>query len=235
MCDSCGCGDTQHQTKDAASFSVLQEVLNSNDHDAGHNREHLQRLGIQSFNLMGSPGCGKTTLLERTLERMETKRIAVIEGDLETENDARRIQAKGALAHQIMTGTGCHLDAKLVHKALHHLDLTGITHLFVENVGNLVCPASFDLGTERNIVLLSATEGDDKPLKYPLMFHGADMVVITKAEAADMMEFDIARAKENIHKANPKAEILTLALQGPDQFDRWLEYLAPTASTAKAL
>lgn len=236
MCDTCGCAVTaeseesfhNHGHENNKSRQVIElrrDVLHGNNVEALHNREHLNKLKIKSFNLMSSPGSGKTTLLERTISHLDEGTIAVIEGDLETENDARRIREKGAMAYQITTGTACHLDAFMVHRALHHLDLSKIKYLFVENVGNLVCPAAFDLGTEKNIVLLSATEGDDKPEKYPVMFHKADLVLITKTEVAQIMNFDVKKAKEHIFKINPDIPVILLSLSGSDEFDQWIEYL----------
>ena len=171
MCDTCGCNITdgnRHliegdgklaQTESGKeAISVLQGLLSENDRTAAHNREHFDRHGVLAVNLMSSPGSGKTRLLEETTSALADKmRSAVIEGDLETENDARRIREKGVEAVQITTGTACHLDAHMVHKALHQLDLDNVDILFIENVGNLVCPASFDLGQHRNITLLSVT------------------------------------------------------------------------------
>jgi hydrogenase nickel incorporation protein HypB len=152
---------------------------------------------VLAVNLMSSPGAGKTSLLEATIEALgDELRIAVIEGDLETENDAERIRAKGVEAIQIATGSACHLDAHMVHDALHRLDLTGVDILFIENVGNLVCPASFDLGQHRNVTLLSVPEGDDKPAKYPVMFRAADLVLLTKADLLPVLDdFDPTRAE----------------------------------------
>ncbi len=169
MCDTCGCNLTpgnQHLAfkpvaKGATAVSVLKGLLQKNDDQAAHNREHFDKRGILAINLMSSPGSGKTALLEATLTALTNEfTCAVIEGDLETENDAERIRAKGVQAHQIVTGTACHLDAHLVHDALHHMNLDGVDILFIENVGNLVCPASFDLGQHLNVTLLSVTEGD---------------------------------------------------------------------------
>jgi hydrogenase nickel incorporation protein HypB len=177
MCDTCGCNVTHgnaHLLKPGGklsrteggreSVSVLRELLHENDHTAAHNRKHFDQHGVLAINLMSSPGAGKTSLLEATIDALGKElSIAVIEGDLETENDARRIRKCGVEAIQITTGSACHLDAHMVHDALHHLKLDGLDLVFIENVGNLVCPASFDLGQHRNITLLSVPEGDDKP------------------------------------------------------------------------
>ena len=191
MCDTCGCnvtpgnrhlveagGKLSHTHDGKAAVDVLHGLLSENDRQAQHNRDHLAKYGVLAVNLMSSPGAGKTALLEATIAALKDElRIAVVEGDLETENDAERIRAQGVPAIQITTGSACHLDAHMVHDALHHLDLSQIDLLFIENVGNLVCPASFDLGHHRNVVLLSTTEGDDKPAKYPVMFRAADLML----------------------------------------------------------
>ncbi|MCB1493359.1 MAG: hydrogenase nickel incorporation protein HypB, partial [Rhodobiaceae bacterium] len=196
MCEECGCavgtgvvevrtghGTHTHHHAGPESVEVLTGILRQNDHEAAHNREHFDAQGVFAVNLMSSPGSGKTSLLEATIEALGGRyRIAVIEGDLETENDARRIRDKGVPAVQIITGQTCHLDARMVHDALHALDLSDIDILFIENVGNLVCPAGFDLGQHANVALLSVTEGDDKPAKYPVMFRGADLVLLSKTD-----------------------------------------------------
>ena len=164
---------------------MVQDLLAANDLTAGHNRQHFDDHRVLAINLMSSPGSGKTALLEATILALKSRyRIAVIEGDLETENDADRIRACGVSALQITTGTACHLDASLVHQALHQMPLADIDLLFIENVGNLVCPASFDLGQHLNVTLLSVTEGDDKPAKYPVIFRASDLVVLSKTDLA---------------------------------------------------
>lgn len=175
MCDTCGCNITPGNREFAykpiygkTAVSVLKNLLARNDDQAEHNRQHFDRYKLLAINLTSSPGAGKTALLEATIDALgDQYRIGVIEGDLETEYDAVRIRAKGAPAHQITTGSACHLDAHMVHDALHAFPLEELDFLFIENVGNLVCPASFDLGQHRNVTLLSVTEGDDKPAKYP--------------------------------------------------------------------
>jgi hydrogenase nickel incorporation protein HypB len=204
MCKTCGCGITPGNARmhgdqragHGAVIDVLQDLLAANDQVALHNREHFDEHGVLAINLMSSPGAGKTSLLEATILALRGRyRIAVIEGDLETDNDAARIRAHGVPAIQITTGTACHLDAHLVHRALHDLPLAGLDLLFIENVGNLVCPASFDLGQHRNVTLLSVTEGDDKPAKYPVIFRASDLVVLSKADLLDVLDdFDPARA-----------------------------------------
>ncbi|NPB05117.1 MAG: hydrogenase nickel incorporation protein HypB, partial [Aquificae bacterium] len=193
---------------------------------AAHNREHFDRHGVLAINLMSSPGAGKTTLLEKTIEALKDRyKIGVIEGDLETERDAERVRKKGAVAYQITTGQTCHLDAFMVHKGLHHLPLEELDVVFVENVGNLVCPASFDVGTHLNVVLLSVPEGDDKPAKYPVMFEKADLLLITKADLLPYFDFDVDRCVEEFRQINPEAEVIVLSTKTGEGMERWLEWL----------
>ncbi|HEY0634481.1 MAG TPA: hydrogenase nickel incorporation protein HypB [Gammaproteobacteria bacterium] len=234
MCDSCGCNITpgnrplleQEGGADSA-LSLLHGLLEANDRQAAHNRTHLQHHGVVAINLMSSPGSGKTALLEATIEALAGRwRIAVIEGDLETENDAARIRAKGVPAVQITTGTACHLDAHLVHDALHQLELAAIDLLFIENVGNLVCPASFELGHHHNVVLLSVTEGDDKPAKYPVMFRAADLLLITKSDLLPHLDdFDSARAEHHLRQLASHAPVLQLSTRHGTGMAPWLAWL----------
>jgi hydrogenase nickel incorporation protein HypB len=240
MCDTCGCsitpanahlvkagGALEHTHEGRASIEVLSSLLHENDHQAAHNREHFDHHGVLAINLMSSPGSGKTSLLEATIDALsEDFRIAVIEGDLETENDANRIRARGVPAVQITTGSACHLDAHMVHEALHALDLDTIDLLFIENVGNLVCPASFDLGHHANVVLLSVTEGDDKPAKYPVMFRAADLVVLTKADFLEFVDdFKPAKAERHLRELANAAEVLTLSVRRLDSLKPWTDWL----------
>ncbi|NTV97406.1 MAG: hydrogenase nickel incorporation protein HypB [Thiobacillus sp.] len=235
MCDTCGCNVTPGNVKfaykpvepGATTISVLQGLLKKNDDQADHNRAHFDARGILAVNLMSSPGSGKTALLEATIKALKSEfNIAVIEGDLETENDADRIRAQGVPAHQIVTGTACHLDAHMVHDALHHMDLAGIDLLFVENVGNLVCPASFDLGQHANVALLSTTEGDDKPAKYPVMFRGADAVVISKTDLLAVLDdFSPDKAERHVRELANPAPVLRLSARKGDGMDAWLGWL----------
>jgi hydrogenase nickel incorporation protein HypB len=235
MCDTCGCNITpgnerlahRPDAKGETALTVLSDLLAENDRVAAHNRRHFDAHGVLALNLMSSPGAGKTALLEATIDALRGElKVAVIEGDLETENDARRIRAKGVAAHQITTGTACHLDAHMIHAALHELPLAGLDILFVENVGNLVCPASFDLGQHRNLTLLSTTEGDDKPSKYPVMFRAADLMLITKTDLLAVLDdFDPERAQANLRAlANPAPVIRLSARTGAGMRD-WLTWL----------
>ena len=235
MCDTCGCNITPGNEKfaykpvekGATAVSVLKGLLQKNDDQAAHNRAHFDARGILAVNLMSSPGSGKTALLEATIRALKDELgLAVIEGDLETENDAERIRAQGVPAHQIVTGTACHLDAHLVHDALHHMDLDGVDILFIENVGNLVCPASFDLGQHLNITLLSVTEGDDKPAKYPVMFRGADAMLLTKTDLLAVLDdFDPARAERHLRELANPAPVMRLSARKGEGLDAWLGWL----------
>lgn len=241
MCDTCGCNVTpgneylvQNDGKLArtgdgkAAVEILQGLLSENDRQAAHNRAHLDRHGVLAVNLMSSPGAGKTALLETTLERLAGRlRIAVIEGDLETENDAERIRAKGVPAVQITTGGACHLDAHMIHDALHQLELAELDLLFIENVGNLVCPASFDLGHHHNVILLSVPEGDDKPAKYPVMFRAADLLLLTKTDLLQVMDdFEPERAEHCLRQLASKAPMLELSAYSGQGVDAWLGWLS---------
>jgi hydrogenase nickel incorporation protein HypB len=224
MCETCGCAATE---QDAATVEVIGRLLAANDHVAAHNRDHFNSHGVVAFNLMSSPGAGKTALLEATIDALKSDfHIAVIEGDLETDNDARRIRAHGVPAVQITTGSACHLDAQMVHNALHDLPLTGLDIIFIENVGNLVCPAGFDLGQHRNVVLLSVTEGDDKPAKYPVMFRAADLVLLTKMDLAAVIDdFDPARAEKAVRDLASAAPVIPLAARKAVNVDAWIAWL----------
>jgi hydrogenase nickel incorporation protein HypB len=207
---------------------VLQNLLAANDRVARHNRQHFDAHGVLAINLMSSPGAGKTALLEATIATLRSRyRIAVIEGDLETDHDAARIRAQGVPAVQITTGGACHLDAELVHRALHELPLAGIDLLFIENVGNLVCPASFDLGQHLNVTLLSVTEGDDKPAKYPVIFRASDLVVLSKTDLLGVMEdFEPARAAAALAALGRGTPMIQAAARRTLMLEPWLDWLA---------
>jgi len=202
-------------------------LLDANNRAADHNRDHFNSQRVAVFNLMSSPGAGKTALLEATIDAIKPNlRLAVIEGDLETDSDARRIRARGVPAVQISTGSACHLDARMIHAALHELPLSRLDVVFIENVGNLVCPASFDLGQHRNVVLLSVTEGDDKPAKYPVMFRAADIVLLTKTDLAPVMEdFDPMRAEQAIRNLASGAPVIPLSARKAINLASWLAWL----------
>lgn len=243
MCATCGCSVTPGNVhlvaggdEKSRTVEVLTRLLDANDHEAAHNRAHLDEHGVLAINLMSSPGAGKTALLEATIDALADRwRIAVIEGDLETENDAERIRAKGVPAVQIATGTACHLDAHMVHHALHELDLGAVDILFIENVGNLVCPASFDLGHHANVTLLSAPEGDDKPAKYPVMFRAADLMLLTKSDLFDVLDdFDPAKAERHLRELANSAKTLALSSRQPETLEPWLDWLDAMVTARRA-
>ncbi len=245
MCDTCGCnithgneslirpgGKLEKTESGREAVSVLHNLLHENDHTAKHNRDHFDQHNVLAINLMSSPGAGKTALLEATIQQLgEGLRIAVIEGDLETENDAERIRAKGVTAYQISTGSACHLDAHMVHTALHELSLDDVDLLFIENVGNLVCPASFDLGQHYNVALLSTPEGHDKPAKYPVMFRAADLVLITKADLLPVLDdFDPSQAATYLQQIANPAPLIELSAKTGAGMDDWLGWLRESGS-----
>ena len=227
MCQTCGCAVTPEHSQSNVVIEVLQDLLAANNQVAAHNREHFDKHGVLAVNLMSSPGAGKTALLEATIVALRDRyRIAVIEGDLETDNDAARIRAHGVPAIQITTGTACHLDAALVHRALHDLPLAGLDLLFIENVGNLVCPASFDLGQHRNVTLLSVTEGDDKPAKYPVIFRASDLVVLSKGDLLEVLEdFDPGRAAAALRALGCDTPMIQTAARRTPALRPWLDWL----------
>lgn len=234
MCNDCGCAITdstaheEHDPMHAASVTVMRHLLAENDYTAFHNRAHFDAAGVFAVNLMSSPGSGKTALLEATIDAVRGEfRIAVVEGDLATENDAERIRRHGVPAVQINTGAACHLDAHMVHEALHALPPLGqFDVLFIENVGNLVCPAAFDLGQHRNITLLSVTEGDDKPAKYPVMFRGSDLVMISKIDLLPHFDdFDPRRVESAVRGLACEAPMVQVSVRTPQGLAMWLDWL----------
>jgi hydrogenase nickel incorporation protein HypB len=222
MCATCGCSAGEEIT-------LEQKILAKNDHLAGHNRAWLRERGILAVNLMSSPGSGKTTLLERSGRDLAGRlALSVIEGDQETALDADRILAAGARVVQINTGAGCHLDAAMVGDALRELDPSPGSVVVIENVGNLVCPALFDLGEAARVVLASVTEGTDKPLKYPQMFRHADLVVITKTDLGPYVDFDIEKFGAFIGQVSPQAMMIHLSAVTGDGLPAWYDWLAGT-------
>lgn len=236
MCETCGCTVAAQDAKETATVEVLTRLLDVNDRAAAHNRAHFEDHGVLALNLMSAPGAGKTALLEATIELLKREfRLGVIEGDLETDNDARRIRAHGVPAVQITTGGACHLDARMVHDALHAMPLADLDILFIENVGNLVCPASFDLGQHRNVVLLSVTEGDDKPAKYPVMFRAAELVLLTKMDLAPLMDdFDPARAEQAVRALANPAPVIGLSARKAMNLRQWLDWLRGESAALRA-
>jgi len=215
---------------------IERDVLAKNNEYARANRTRLAAAGVLALNFVSSPGSGKTTLLARTISDLrERYPIAVIEGDQQTSNDAERIRATGAPAIQVNTGKGCHLDAHMVGHAIDALPLASGALLFIENVGNLVCPAAFDLGEAHKIVVLSVTEGEDKPLKYPDMFAAADLMLINKVDLVPYLDFDLARTIEYARRVNPRIEVLTVSArtgEGMPAFYAWIDKRAHAARGA---
>jgi len=237
MCDTCGCGHPHdhshehgsdpshpHEHAPVRTIEVQVPALALNQRHADQNRGWFRAKGLTVLNLLSSPGSGKTALLERTLQAVP--HAAAIVGDLQTENDADRLRTSGAQAVQITTGATCHLDAHMVMHALEKLDSTELKTLFIENVGNLVCPASYDLGEDKRVVLLSTTEGEDKPLKYPVIFQNADLVLITKIDLAEVVGFDREKALASIRQVAPKAAILEVSSKTGEGLDAWTAWLA---------
>ena len=252
MCDTCGCnithgneslirpgGKLAKTESGNEAISVLHSLLDENDHTAKHNREHFNGHNVLAINLMSSPGAGKTALLEATIKALKAGAgdlsIAVIEGDLETENDAERIRKQGVEAIQIATGSACHLDAHMIHQALHSLKLDGLDIVFIENVGNLVCPASFDLGQHLNVTLLSVPEGDDKPAKYPVMFRTADLVLISKSDLLSVLDdFKPENAKQYLHDIASDAPVFELSSKDQSGMQQWFDWLFDQIEKQKA-
>lgn len=211
-------------------IELQTRILDANDRQAAANRELLRSRGIRTFNLVSSPGAGKTTLLERTLDALRDRMpCAVLVGDLETDNDARRLRRPGVPVAQITTGGTCHLDASMVARGIAALPLEGVRLLFIENVGNLVCPASFDLGENQRVTLLSCTEGEDKPLKYPPIFTSAHAVVLSKIDVATALGFDRSAALASIQRIAPQAEVFELSARTGEGLAPWLDYLCAGA------
>ncbi|MDJ0686738.1 MAG: hydrogenase nickel incorporation protein HypB [Alphaproteobacteria bacterium] len=218
--------DHAHGHGPGSVVSLEQAVLAKNDELAQRNRGWFEGRGVLALNLVSSPGAGKTTLLERTIQELAGARdICVIEGDQMTVNDAERIREAGARAVQINTGAGCHLEADMVAEAVKQLDPQTGAILMIENVGNLVCPAMFDLGERMKVAVISTTEGEDKPLKYPHMFRAADLVLINKIDLAPYVDFDAAQCESNIRTVNPTATILSVSAKTGEGMGDWLAYL----------
>jgi len=248
MCATCGCEsdshsivqnhdhghshDHHHRDHDhdhSHSKSIVEiekDVLHQNNLLAARNRGYLDAKNILALNLVSSPGSGKTTLLERTLTDLRSQiEFAVVEGDQQTTNDADRIHATGTKVVQINTGKGCHLDAHMVLHAVQGMKLVNDSVLFIENVGNLVCPAMFDLGEKERVVIMSVTEGEDKPLKYPDMFYSSTVCVINKTDLLPYVPFNIEKAKEYIHRINPKLKIIEVSCTSGEGLQQWYSWL----------
>lgn len=220
MCEDCGCGDNE-----LVPVHVHESILAGNNERAAHLREHFEEAGVLAINLMGSPGSGKTALLEATARLAEGIRIGAVSGDLATDNDAQRLRHAGILAASITTGSACHLDAKLVHDALHHLPWRELDIFAIENVGNLVCPAIYDLGQAANVVALSLTEGEDKPLKYPVMFRNADLVVLTKIDLAPYLDIRVEALIDNLARVMPSPNVIAVSASTGVGIREWIHWL----------
>jgi hydrogenase nickel incorporation protein HypB len=222
MCDTCGCGDSN-----IVPVDVHDSILAVNDRLAAHNRQHFRERAVVAVNLMGSPGAGKTAVLEATAQRLAGRqRLGALAGDLATERDAERLRAAGITAKSITTGSACHLDAAMVHNGLHQLPLRELDYLFIENVGNLVCPAIYDLGQAANVVALAVTEGEDKPLKYPVMFRKADLVLITKIDLLPYLpNVHLEVIVDALARVMPRLLYLPVSATTGAGMDRWLEWL----------
>ncbi|NLX14949.1 MAG: hydrogenase nickel incorporation protein HypB [Phycisphaerales bacterium] len=207
-------------------IEVVENVLQANDAVAATNRQRLGRAGLLAVNLMSSPGSGKTTLLEKSIPALGPDLpCAVLVGDLQTTRDAERLGPLAVQAVQINTGTGCHLSAPQVSRGLDALDLDGLAFVFIENVGNMVCPAAFDLGEHVRVVLLSVPEGDDKVAKYPTLFQRADAVLITKMDLADLMEFNLERVRQDLARLNSRAPVILHSSKTGQGMTQWLNWL----------
>ena len=252
MCGVCGCsqqGEHHHHDHDHHHHDhqhgherahvpldlvrIEKDILARNDVYARENRERLSEMGVFAINLVSSPGSGKTTLLVRTIDLLKSRLpVAVIEGDQETSLDADRVRATGVPTVQINTGRGCHLDAHMVGHALDELPLKRGSILFIENVGNLVCPAGFDLGEAEKIVILSATEGDDKPLKYPDVFAAAGTMVLSKIDLLPHLDFDVSRCIEHARAINPDIDVLQLSARSGEGMAGWIDWLTKASHSA---
>jgi hydrogenase nickel incorporation protein HypB len=235
MCGTCGCGQPEqtHQHEDARVIAIEQDIMAANDRYAARNRDYFADKHIVAINLMSSPGSGKTSLLVETLTHLPADYpLAVIEGDQQTDCDAQRIAQTGVSVKQINTGKGCHLDAHQVGHAADDLSCdNGI--LFIENVGNLVCPSLFDLGEAQRVVILSVTEGDNKPLKYPHMFQAASLMVINKIDLLPYVEFDVAKCIEYARRVNPGIETIELSATRQTNLNAWYDWLTAQVSLTR--
>jgi hydrogenase nickel incorporation protein HypB len=231
MCDTCGCGDPE-----VVPVDVHDSLLAVNNALAAHNRQHFRERRVVAINVMGSPGAGKTAVLEATARRLgSSRRLGALAGDLATERDAERLSAAGITAKSITTGSACHLDAQMVHRGLHQFPWRELDYLFIENVGNLVCPAIYDLGQAANVIALAVTEGEDKPLKYPVMFRKADLVLITKIDLLPYLPgIRIDTIADALRRVMPQPDYIPISATGGEGMDRWLAWLAAVGVTRSA-
>ncbi|MDR2001198.1 MAG: hydrogenase nickel incorporation protein HypB [Zoogloeaceae bacterium] len=253
MCTTCGCGTSQphshehghthehghshehtHAGQQGRRLSLEQDILSENNRYAAANRAYWRALGVFALNLVSSPGSGKTSVLVRTIEALRGEvPLAVIEGDQQTDNDAQRIHAAGAPAIQINTGKGCHLDAHAVGHAAQDLNLSSGGLLLIENVGNLVCPAAFDLGEAHKVAVLSVTEGEDKPVKYPDMFAAADVLLLNKIDLLPYVDFDVARALAYARRVNPGIRVFQISARNGEGLTAWFDWLRDGCEQAR--
>lgn len=211
----------------AKNILVVEKILSANDRIASENREIFDTAGVKAFNLMASPGAGKTSLIEQTVKRLlRTMNLAVIDGDIATNLDADRAQAAGALAIQINTGGECHLDAVMVNAALKQMNLNGVDVIIIENVGNLVCPASFQLGSHKNVLIASIPEGDDKPYKYPGMYRGVDALVINKIDLLPYVTFNMDYFRKGVEILNPGIAVFPLSCKTGEGLVSWISWIS---------
>lgn len=250
MCDTCGCSqpdgavtirkpgeeghshphqhehDHSHDHSHSRTIIVETDILAKNNLIAERNRGYFEAKNIFALNLVSSPGSGKTTILEKTISALKKQiNCAVIEGDQQTMNDAERIAATGAAVVQVNTGTGCHLDSEMINESAKKLNLENNSILFIENVGNLVCPALFDLGEAHKVVIISVTEGDDKPHKYPTMFSVSDLCIINKTDLLPYVDFDVEKCKEYARQVNPNIEFIEMSATKGDGMEKWTNWL----------
>lgn len=239
MCIDCGCAAPDHhhhhdEPHAGKTIRIEEDLLAKNDRLAAGNRRLFAEHGLFVLNLVSSPGSGKTTILEQTLSDLKDEiGFAVLEGDQQTSNDADRIAATGVPAHQINTGAGCHLDAHMVGHGVEHFDLNEIDILMIENVGNLVCPASFDLGEDFKVSVLSVTEGEDKPLKYPQMFRASDVMLINKIDLLPHLRFDVEKCKEFARRIHPEIKIFEISCYSGDGMGQWYGWLREQVAKKK--
>lgn len=245
MCATCGCdsekdvriykpgaehhhhqhGENGHSHNHEKTLNLEQDVLAQNNLLAERNRGYFEAKNIFCLNLVSSPGSGKTTLLEKTINYINDIQLYVIEGDQQTTNDANRISATGAPVVQVNTGNGCHLDANMIHRAIHELHPADNSILIIENVGNLVCPSLFDLGENHRVVIMSVTEGEDKPIKYPNMFMTSQLCIINKTDLLPYVDFDMEKAKEYARQVNPDIQFIEMSATKDLQLDSWIQWL----------
>jgi hydrogenase nickel incorporation protein HypB len=238
MCETCGCSEkpaVPDREAEQKKIELEERVLNKNEQLAQKNRDVFASAKVAVVNMVSSPGAGKTTLLERTIKELKDEMtIGVIEGDQQTDRDARRIEATGVPVHQINTMDACHLDAHMIHHALDTFSLEALDLLFIENVGNLICPGAFDLGEDSRVVVLSTTEGEDKPLKYPGIFIGSQLAVINKVDLLEVLELDLDQYVSFVKRVNPSVACLSLSAKTGEGIEGWYDWLRDRVAEKKS-